>query len=1089
MSPNFSSSGAARKRFEREGRAVAAVSDDHVVPIYAVSEFRGLPYIVMKYIPGVSLLQRIEKDGPLDTCEVTRIGLQVAKALSAAHDQGIVHRDVKPANVLLENTVDRAMVTDFGLARVADEASMTRSGTIAGTPQYMSPEQAQGETVDPRSDLFSLGSLMYAACTARPPFRAETVFGVINRVCNTEPRAIREINPQIDEWLVAFVEKLMAKRAEDRFQSANVVTKNLSAELAHLQNPTVVPAPHRDWFQPEPKLQEAGAKPPRGIFGFAVLGAVAALTFAFSPFVAGLSQEDEKKENGKVPPVQSAEPTPVASAVAKGGNARSRKLTPEEKKALGALLANSPTKKELARSTKKTGSSEPKRVGNPLAEEALIKQIKARDTTLEGEEEIPIERPATVGLDGATVTWKTIDDDWNKSTTLEFDQKLEQTVPIKPGSRFVIDVDRGDVVLRTGETDQMTITVVRRVKAESREDAEKALALHTLALEDKDGATVFSGHFQRREQSKNVVHTGRVILNDTVTFNKMPVSTSGREVQDKFKRVLYKVSIPKNMTVRADSVAGSVSIGAIKGDVHADTVSGDIRITSVDGNLFAYTISGVIDVSGGCTGHAKVECNSGDARLQDVGRGVDAKSFTGDLYLTRIQGEVNAEAGGVANIRDCSGEIDVLSRFGSVIVGGATGSARVRASGAHVLLDKNPGDVFVQTSGGNVMVNELPGKLKAHTQAGDLTLNVTEAPANDVSVSSRRGHIRLNVSEELAAKFEVHGGAELGGNVIFSSEEADGIKFAKAVLNDGDKLIKATTPTGRVDLMTWDKAKLQKRCKSLGGSGLGGSGSRKSAAAKSKQAKEKTTGPPAAGRLATVKLDNDTRMDGYTLYLPVSYNKQTEKYPVLVFLSGAWGVGGEIEDLNNWGIPRLLRDETDLTTERNKLLLDSFIIVNPHIKGGQFHDNPKVVRQILDDVLAKYKADPKRIHLTGLSRGGHGTWGLAEMLPDTFASIAPVAGNPSAVKDHGALAKSAIWIAHNKGDASAGYDYVEEAAERIAKDGKIEFLHLDTPDPSKSSYLASRHIFTHPNLSSHDAWTDMYAGAEYYKWLLKQRLE
>jgi len=128
------------------------------VPIHAVDQFQGLPYIVMQYVPGLSLLQRLDKDGPLETDEVARIGLQVAKGLAAAHKVGIVHRDVKPANVILENTIERAMVTDFGLARVADDASMTRSGTIAGTPQYMSPEQAQGESIDARSDLFSLGS-------------------------------------------------------------------------------------------------------------------------------------------------------------------------------------------------------------------------------------------------------------------------------------------------------------------------------------------------------------------------------------------------------------------------------------------------------------------------------------------------------------------------------------------------------------------------------------------------------------------------------------------------------------------------------------------------------------------------------------------------------------------------------------------------------------------------------------------------------------------------------------------------------------------------------------------------------------------
>ena len=170
LSPSFSSNEPARTRFEREARSVAAVCHEHVVPIFAVDEYRGLPFLVMQYIPGGSLLQRIEGQGPLSTTEVVRLGMQIAKGLAAAHEQGIVHRDVKPANVMLESKVDRAMVSDFGLARVADEAAMTRSGVIAGTPQYMSPEQAKGEAVDHRSDLFSLGSVMYHAATGLRPF-------------------------------------------------------------------------------------------------------------------------------------------------------------------------------------------------------------------------------------------------------------------------------------------------------------------------------------------------------------------------------------------------------------------------------------------------------------------------------------------------------------------------------------------------------------------------------------------------------------------------------------------------------------------------------------------------------------------------------------------------------------------------------------------------------------------------------------------------------------------------------------------------------------------------------------------------------
>lgn len=173
--PHLAVHGAARQRFAREARAAAAVVHEHVVPIYAVDEFQGIPYIVMQYVPGRSLQDRITRDGGLPLEQILRIGRQIAAALDAAHAQGLVHRDVKPANILLENGIERVLVTDFGLARTADDASLTHSGMVAGTPQFMSPEQARGELIDHRSDLFSLGSVLYTMCTGHPPFRAETL--------------------------------------------------------------------------------------------------------------------------------------------------------------------------------------------------------------------------------------------------------------------------------------------------------------------------------------------------------------------------------------------------------------------------------------------------------------------------------------------------------------------------------------------------------------------------------------------------------------------------------------------------------------------------------------------------------------------------------------------------------------------------------------------------------------------------------------------------------------------------------------------------------------------------------------------------
>lgn len=243
LAPHYASSGAARKRFAREAQAAAAVVHDNVIAIYGVDEFNGLPYLVMPYVKGESLQKRIERDGSLSVPEILRISLQTARGLSAAHDQGLVHRDIKPGNILLPENVERVIITDFGLARAADDASLTRSGVIAGTPQYMSPEQARGEGIDARSDLFSLGSVMYTMCTGHPPFRAETPYGILRRITDNDPRPIAQQNPQIPEWLIYIIGRLLSKQPEHRFDSAEQVAELLEVCLAHVQQPEVVSLP------------------------------------------------------------------------------------------------------------------------------------------------------------------------------------------------------------------------------------------------------------------------------------------------------------------------------------------------------------------------------------------------------------------------------------------------------------------------------------------------------------------------------------------------------------------------------------------------------------------------------------------------------------------------------------------------------------------------------------------------------------------------------------------------------------------------------------------------------------------------------
>ena len=243
LSPHLASSGAARKRFAREAKAAAAVLHANVIAIHGVSNNPEMPHLVMPYIRGTSLQKRIDDNGPMPVNEILRIAAQIAAGLAAAHAQGLVHRDIKPANILLEEGVERVAITDFGLARAVDDASLTRTGIIAGTPQYMSPEQSRGELVDQRSDLFSLGSVMFAMCTGRPPFRSETTYGVIQRINNDQPTPVCEINPDVPEWLARIIEKLMSKKVGDRFESAQEVSELLEQCLAHIQQPLIAPLP------------------------------------------------------------------------------------------------------------------------------------------------------------------------------------------------------------------------------------------------------------------------------------------------------------------------------------------------------------------------------------------------------------------------------------------------------------------------------------------------------------------------------------------------------------------------------------------------------------------------------------------------------------------------------------------------------------------------------------------------------------------------------------------------------------------------------------------------------------------------------
>ena len=235
LAPHLARFGAARQRFAREARAAAAVVHEHVVSIHNVESEHAQPFLVMQFIPGESLQGRVERDGPLSVREILRIGLQAASGLAAAHAQGLVHRDVKPANILLENGVERAYLTDFGLARASDDASLTHTGFVAGTPYYMSPEQADGQPLDHRSDLFSLGSVLYFMATGHPPFRADRPMAVLKRTCHDPHRPVWQCNAEVPEALCGIIDRLLQKNPNRRFASAVDLEHALANVLSAVQ--------------------------------------------------------------------------------------------------------------------------------------------------------------------------------------------------------------------------------------------------------------------------------------------------------------------------------------------------------------------------------------------------------------------------------------------------------------------------------------------------------------------------------------------------------------------------------------------------------------------------------------------------------------------------------------------------------------------------------------------------------------------------------------------------------------------------------------------------------------------------------------
>ena len=228
MLPRYARDPSARERFLREARAAAKINHDNVVRIHQVGEERGIPFIAMEFLKGEPLDQYLKSKGEMSVTQAVRIGREIAEGLHAAHAEGLVHRDIKPANIWLEAPKGRVKILDFGLAREQkDDIHLTKSGAIVGTPACMSPEQAHGQAVDARTDLWSLGVLLYRLCTGRQPFNGPTTMAVLMALGLETPEPVRQRNPQVPVALESLIHRLLSKDASQRPHSAQDVVEAL----------------------------------------------------------------------------------------------------------------------------------------------------------------------------------------------------------------------------------------------------------------------------------------------------------------------------------------------------------------------------------------------------------------------------------------------------------------------------------------------------------------------------------------------------------------------------------------------------------------------------------------------------------------------------------------------------------------------------------------------------------------------------------------------------------------------------------------------------------------------------------------------
>ncbi len=303
-----------RQRFCREARSAASITHENVVAVHQVERdgADGLPYLVMQLISGETLEERLTRTKTMPVREIVRIGLQASQGLAAAHAQGLIHRDIKPGNILLEPPNDRVKLTDFGLARVVDDVKLTRTGFVTGTPMYMAPEQAEGEEADPRSDLFSLGAILYEMSAGQPPFKGNSALAILKKIAEAKPQPIRELNPAIPSWLAETIEQLLEKKPEKRIQTAALLAELFEYEWALMKTTSdEIPTVCQDELR---AIHTRHRRITLGIgAGFLVFGLLGGMFFANRSASPTVTTPQSPTVASSVP-VSSAEPVAVLSA-------------------------------------------------------------------------------------------------------------------------------------------------------------------------------------------------------------------------------------------------------------------------------------------------------------------------------------------------------------------------------------------------------------------------------------------------------------------------------------------------------------------------------------------------------------------------------------------------------------------------------------------------------------------------------------------------------------------------------------------------------------------------------------------------------